>query len=364
MRTRSFKWILFIASFAIIGSAFAQTKKRTTKKKTTSTSGYSAYGNQGNSGSAYGNNKKDTTTNPNSGGSAYGAGYSAAARDTTLPITVIKNTSGGLLDSTKMSLRNDAGVEQNLIKDRSPLAYENIREDDAVYRVRVWREIDAREKLNLPFRNASTEDNGSQRFISILVRAIKEGQITAFEGVDDRFTTPISPDAAIAAFGSGYDTVPTIDREGNIAGYQIREKAIDPDSIYKFRIKEEWIFDKESSRLFVRMLGIAPVVGRKLSNGDPIPNSEGPVWWVYYPDARPIFAKSQVYNPKNFGARMTWEDLFESRMFSSYIIKSSFDNPYDLDLAAVYPNNTLFRLLEGERIKEKIFNYEQSLWQY
>lgn len=367
MRTRSLKWILFATTFVVMGSAFAQTKKKTTKKKTT-TSGYSAYGgNQSNTGSGYGNAGKDTTVNPNNGGgSAYGntGAVSNASFDTTLPITVVKNTSGGLLDSSKMSLRNDAGIEQNLIKERSPLAYENIREDDAVYRVRVWREIDAREKLNQSFRNASTDDNGNQRFISILVRAIKDGTITAFEGVDDRFTTPITPDAAIAAFGSGSDTVKSYDREGNIAGYQVREKAVDPDSIYKFRIKEEWIFDKESSRLFVRILGIAPVIGRKLSNGDPIPNSEGPVWWIYYPDARPLLAQNQVYNPKNFGARMTWEDLFESRMFSSFIIKSSFDNPYDLDLASVYPNNTLFRLLEGERIKEKIFNYEQSLWQY
>ena len=368
MRTYSFKLILFAASLIILGSAEAQTKKRTTKKKPSSTSGYSSYGNQGNSGSAYGNNNAaDTTPTKNAnpgGGSSYGQSYSAPGRDTTLPIEVVRSTSGGLLDSTKMSLRNDAGIEQDLIKDKSPLPYENIREDDAVYRVRVWREIDAREKLNLSFRNASTEDNGSQRFISILVRAIKDGQITAFEGSDDRFTTPITADAALAAFGSGYDTVPKYDFDGNVVGYQVREKAIDPDSIYKFRVKEEWIFDKEASRLFVRILGIAPVVGRKLSNGDPIPNSEGPVWWIYYPDARPVFAKSQVYNPKNFGARMSWEDLFESRMFSSYIIKSSFDNPYDMDLASIYPNNTLFRLLEGERIKEKIFNYEQSLWQY
>jgi hypothetical protein len=51
-------------------------------------------------------------------------------------------------------------------------------------------------------------------------------------------------------------------------------------------------------------------------------------------------------------------------MFSSYIVKSSFDNPFDIDLATVYPNNTLFRLLTGEKIKDKIFNYEQSLWSY
>jgi hypothetical protein len=71
-----------------------------------------------------------------------------------------------------------------------------------------------------------------------------------------------------------------------------------------------------------------------------------------------------VYNPKNTADQMTWEELFEGRMFSSYIIKSTLDNPSDIPLSAVYPNNTLFRLLEGEKIKDKIFNYEQSLWSY
>jgi hypothetical protein len=93
-------------------------------------------------------------------------------------------------------------------------------------------------------------------------------------------------------------------------------------------------------------------------------NSDRAVWWVYYPDLRPILSKYEVYNPKNIGAQMTWEELFESRMFSSYIVKSSIDNPFDIDLATVYPNNTLFRLLNGEKIKDKIFNYEQSLWSY
>jgi len=275
------------------------------------------------------------------------------------------NTSGGLLDSGRFSPKNDAGIEQNLIKDKTPLAYENIREDDAVFRVRVWREIDTREKMNLPFRNTAENENGSQRFINILARAIKNGEIIAYSNIDDRFTTPLSPDAAISAFGSGKDTIAVAGREeGQIIGYQVREKAVDPDSITKFRIKEEWIFDKESSRLFVRILGIAPVMGRKLSTGELIPNSESPVWWIYYPDARALLAKNEVYNPKNFAARMSWEDLFESRMFSSYIIKSSFDNPFDQDLAATYPNSTLFRLLEGDRIKDRIFNYEQSLWQY
>jgi hypothetical protein len=84
-------------------------------------------------------------------------------------------------------------IERQLVKDRTPLAYEHIREDDAVYRQRVWQEIDVHEKMNLPFVYAATEDNGSQRFINILLNAIKSGEITAFDAnVDDRFTTPMT----------------------------------------------------------------------------------------------------------------------------------------------------------------------------
>jgi hypothetical protein len=81
---------------------------------------------------------------------------------------------------------------------------------------------------------------------------------------------------------------------------------------------------------------------------------------------RPIFAKYEVYNGKNFGARSTWEELFESRMFSGRIIKSTIDNPFDLPIAATpgLKDNGVFQLLEGERIKEKIFNYELDLWSY
>lgn len=375
MKLNNIGWMVITTGLLLCSSvSFAQNKPR---KKTTNTRRQQTndYGN-----SNYGNNNygADTAKPRNNNGGGQNSNYGAPAqnsnyggagntggsgRDTTLPITVVPS-SNGLTDSVKQSLRNDAAIEQNLVKDRAPLDYENIREDDAVYRVRVWRQLDAREKMNLPFRYSAVEDNGGQRFISILLQAIKDGKVTAFSGADDRFTTPISADAAFAAFGGGNDTFPTYNAQQEIIGYQVRAKATDPDSIYQFQVKEEWLFDKESSRMFVRILGIAPVIPYKLSTGDIVPNSERPVWWVYYPDLRPVLAKYDVYNGKNFGARMTWEELFESRMFSSYIVKSTLDNPYNLSLAQMYPNNTLFRLLEGDHIKDKIFDYEQSLWQY
>jgi hypothetical protein len=81
--------------------------------------------------------------------------------------------SGGFNDTTKASLRRDAAVERSMFKDRIPLDYEFLRADDALYTQRVWREIDIREKINLPFRYQAQDDNGDQRFVSVLVKAVK-----------------------------------------------------------------------------------------------------------------------------------------------------------------------------------------------
>ena len=121
------------------------------------------------------------------------------------------------------------------------------------------------------------------------------------------------------------------------------------------------VFDKESSRLHTRILGIAPMLSIK--NPDGSFRAVSPLFWVYYPDLRPMLAKFEAYNGKNFGARLSWEEMFESRMFASRIIKSTVENPNDLFIEG-YVKDPILRLLEGDNIKEKIFNYEQDLWSY
>jgi hypothetical protein len=81
---------------------------------------------------------------------------------------------------------------------------------------------------------------------------------------------------------------------------------------------------------------------------------------------RPIFAKYYVYNGKNYGARMTWEDLFESRMFHGRIIKSTLNNPFNEYLSGQtgLKQSPMLQLLEGDKIQNDIFNYEQNLWSY
>ena len=267
--------------------------------------------------------------------------------------------------TVKKSLRPDEAVETTMLKDRTPLPYENLRADDAMYRHKIWREIDTREKINLPFKYAADENNGNQRFISILFKAIQDSMVTVFDPIDDRFTTPMTKVDIVKKMAGEPVVYPVYDSLGNISGYKEESRDIVLDSFYKFRVKEEVIFDKESSRLFWRILDIAPVMNVYTAQTNQFVGTQE-LFWVYYPDMRPIFSKYDVYNGKNYGARMSWEDLFESRMFYGRIIKSTIDNPYDrfIDQYPGLKDKGILQLLEGENIKEKIFNYEQDLWSY
>ena len=306
--------------------------------------------------------KKKTNTNKNSAANT----AVVPPKDTVKPVQEF--IADIKLDTPRKSLRNDASIELQLVKDRTPLAYEHIREDDAVYRQRVWREVDVHEKMNLPFVYKASEDNGNQRFISILLNLIHSGDVTAFDAtIDDRFTTPMTfRQIAESMVGKPHtiqipDMTQDPDGSKGLTKDTTIQEDFNPDQVERYEIKEEWVFDKESSRMYVRILGIAPE--KTILNADGSFRAVLPIFWVYYPDLRSFLAKYEAYNGKNYGARMSWEELFESRMFSSRVVKSTIDNPGDNFISA-YIKDPILGLLEGDDIKEKIFNYEQDLWSY
>jgi len=263
------------------------------------------------------------------------------------------------------SQRPDNAYDKSALTLRKPLPYEHLRYDDAMYAEKVWRELDLREKLNKTFVYESTEDNGSQIFASFLMRAVMAGEVEAFN--DDRFTSKLSVDGIKQMLYGVFDTLPKYDvkQMDKVVGYVVSRRPFDPKDITKIRLKEEWVFDRESSRMFVRILGVGLYKAKYVDT--PKGKKEigtSPLFWVYYPDIRPILVKAEVYNPKNMGQnRMTWEELFESRMFSSYVVKSTLDNPQG-QFIRNYIKDPILQLLEGENIKEKIFNFEQDLWSY
>lgn len=278
-------------------------------------------------------------------------------------IPIVVDSSGVSDTAVKRSLRNDNATNKSSIMERTPLPYEDLRWDDALFGEKVWRELDLREKMNQVFRYEAQDDNGSQIFVNMLLKAVNSGEVTAFS--DDRFTTPMALTEISQLTVGSADTVAqtAIDDPTKVVKYVVTRNAFDPKSVVKLRIKEEWIFDREASRMFVRILGIAPLKTLFFPNGQERPGAS-PMFWVYYPDLRPLLAKYEVYNSKNMGmGRMTWEELFESRMFSSYIVKSTLDNPGNKTIRQTM-KDPILALLEGDNIRERIFNYEQDLWSY
>lgn len=276
-----------------------------------------------------------------------------------IPVRVDTTAAEGELQPSRRSDHFYTPASNDSIK---PMDYEHVRRDDALYLQKVWREIDMREKMNQTFRYDAVDDKGSQLFINILLRAVQAGGVAAF--ADDRFSIPVSKADIGHMIQGELQTIPKyrLDKIDVIDSFIVTRASFDPKTVTKLRIMEEWVFDREGSRLFSRILGIAPLQTHYLPDGKERGTSA--MFWVFYDDLRPSLAQAEVYNPKNMGiGRMTWDELFQNRMFSSYIIRSTIDNASNRSIRA-YIRDSKLALLEGENIKEKIFNYEQDMWSY
>lgn len=257
-------------------------------------------------------------------------------------------TESGQTDKSKPL---DDIVERRTIVEKRVLPYDPIRESDVFWTKRVWRVIDVREKMNLPFAYPE------RPFFDILMDAAKSGEITVYSSESDKFTIPMTTEE-VSSIGANVDTVTVIDPETYEETQTIVSNEINPEDVKRFRLKEIWYFDKETSRLNVRILGIAPLYDEKDSNGNV--KYEKLLFWVYYPEARQVLARERAFNVGNDSSPMTWEDIMEMRFFSSYIFKES--NVFDRRLEAYLSGVDL--LMEGEKIKNEIFNFEHDLWSY
>ena len=242
-------------------------------------------------------------------------------------------------------------VERKMVNERRILAYEDVREADLMWSKRIFRVLDVREKINMPFAYPD------RPLITILLEAADSNKIRLYDPIDDGFKVPLT-DADRGALAGGIDTVEVIDADFNIT-YEPVARELNPADIQRYRLQEIWFFDKESSTMQVRILGIAPLKNEFDELGNLL--FELPMFWVYYPGARQMLANEQAYAAGNDAANRSWEDVFEARYFNSYIIKES--NVLDRRIDG-YLTSGRERLLEAERIKHEIFNYEQDLWSY
>ncbi len=245
---------------------------------------------------------------------------------------------------------------------RDPLTYPYLREADVMWSKRIWRVIDLNEKMNLPLRYPLSKINERKSLIDLFLDAIKEGTLTAYDATSDEFILPTTMNEVMAKGGARTDTVQMQRPDPPYDTYDtVIAKEFSSDKVIAYRLKEDWFFDKQRSVMDVRIIGIAPLVYAVDESGNVRPgNLKLPLFWIYYPEARTLLAHTESFNRENDAERRSFDDIFQKRLFSSFITKES--NVYDRRIEDYVQG--VHALLEADRIKMDIVNFEHDMWEY
>lgn len=242
------------------------------------------------------------------------------------------------------------------------IPYPHLREADVMYAKRIWQRMDLRQKMNHPFYYPIDEIEDRKSLFDVIKHALLvEGSLTAYSlgelGDDDEFHFPMGPaevDSLLRPVITQYTEDPDT---GERIPVEVTAEVRSAD-VTMYEIKEDWIFDRQRSQRYVRIIGICPMVQDFDDQGEK--RGYKPLFWLYYPECRYVFNNADVYNWQDDSQRRTYEQLFEMRMFSSYVVKES--NVYDRSISS-YARN-MDALLESERIKTELFEIEHDLWHY
>lgn len=248
---------------------------------------------------------------------------------------------------------------------RNPIPYTSLREADVMWSKKVVRKLDLKEKLNHSLYYPTKVFSDRKSLMQLILWGFENASKTAYEfsmTMTYEIVNPITVQQALLELGGKVDTIEKKDIDGNVIGVQV--DTINPVEItyevQELLMKEEWFFDRQRSVMDVRIIGLAPV--RRYEDKDaPGTYRSGIPFWIYFPEFRDLFSKTDVFNTKNDAERRTFDDIFWKRKFSSYIIKES--NVYNDRLVAQYALG-LEAMLEGEKIKDVIFKMEHDLWEY
>lgn len=257
----------------------------------------------------------------------------------------------------------DGAFKRTDIEQKKPMPLPMAREADVFWSKKVWRIIDLREKMNQPLYYPTIPLDNKKNLITLLMEGINTGKITPWDARNDNeeFKTPLTYDQVKQSFGAQAKTEKIVDIDTGESRDSLVQGEIRPNEIKQYIVKEEWYFDKGTSTLNVRIIGICPVREFVREGDQSGAVQRQKVFWVYFPEARELLSTSLVINPENDSRQMSFDDLFIKRYFNSYIVRES--NPYNnRDISAYLTGKST--MLESKRIEEKMFNFEQDLWEY
>ena len=246
-----------------------------------------------------------------------------------------------------------------------PVPFVPVREADVMWKKRIWRVIDLREKIKLPLYYPEAGDvDGLKSLSSLLWKAVTaEFVLKAYSLLYDDFSVEMTPEE-VRSKVSKSDLVPvmsmldpsldSLNADGSRYLKQIVQE-FSAGKVVKIALKEEWFFDRQRSLLDVRIIGVCPMYEME----DKTLGTMN-LFWVYFPEARKLLAQYGVFNRQNPAERRSFDDIFWKRQFGSFITKK--ENVYNRSITEY--EKGMAALLESNSIKEEIINFEHDLWEY
>jgi gliding motility associated protien GldN len=270
--------------------------------------------------------------------------------------TGMVNAQANLLNSKSV---DQIGVknEQQLIADNDgPIPYGYIDDRDILWSKVVWEFIDLNQKINLPYYfpiDTTNLSSDRRSLFHTLIKGIKQGKIKNVYS-DSFFTSKLTQNEINQRL--------TNVREEN--GYTDTFR-IQTEDVAGYMAKGIWYFDKRQGELKYRLLALAPMGKDVQTLGVQEIEDEDlyELFWIFFPSARDVLHDAKVFNPKNSSQLISFDHLLNARRFGSTIVRE--ENIYNNRAIEDYVRgNSLFQLLEANKIKENIRNREMDMWNY
>lgn len=291
-----------------------------------------------------------------------------------------------------------------LISDNDkPLPYGYVHDRDILMGKTTWELIDLDERINFPlYYPVDTTNIGKERrsLFDVLIKNIKSGKITevytdsyfntkrTMKDMEATFTYTDTLQDGINIINDSPNriddyrdrTIPEVikkDKKGKVISVTPATtipaaKVLDPQYINKknltsqdvsgYKIKGYWYFDKRLSELKYRLIGICPIA--------PIAKDAGSetadiieLFWVYFPSIRDVLHEAKSFNNRNSSMPVDFDTLLNSRKFNAVIYQEE-NVQGDRTIEDYTKDNAQMQLLESERVKEKIRDFEHDMWNY
>ncbi len=257
-----------------------------------------------------------------------------------------------------------------------PLPYGYVHDRDILMGKRIWEIIDLDERVNFPLYFPVEGDvmtsPDRRPLYNVLVKGIKDGTITEVYDSSYFTTKKTLKDIEASLFKVDTTDVGREQMNEDIEAYRkgtkkiseeyIRKTEIEAYNVDAYKIVGYWYFDKRQGELKYRLLGICPVVPDVYEMDNPNPEMVE-LFWVYFPSARDILHEAKAFNNRNSAMPFTFDHLLNARRFNGVIYLE--ENVYGDRLIKDYmKENAQMQLLESDRVKEKIRDFEQDMWNY